>query len=302
MYLQESFRCGDRIANTASTFVLRNPAQLTKTVKGSRILPEPAIFVVRPEPSSQACGLKTALGNIAKEAKKDAGVMLIGRYNYLKPRDLPQLQSAFPSLRLSFRTAHGAKGLEDDYVVILGLRSGRMGFPSEIVDDPVLDLVLAAAEAYPHAEERRLLYVAMTRARYAVYLLADSKEPSRFVSELAGIDCDVHMQGAEGRADVPCPVCREGRLTLRTGKNGAFVGCSLFPYCDFTEPACPHCSQGMIRMVQGKHACSNDQCRYRPLSCASCHEGWMLVRTTRAGKALRGCSRYPRCRHLERAT
>ena len=69
-------------------------------------------------------------------------------------------------------------------MVVLGLRSGRMGFPSQIADDPLLDLVLAAPEAFPHSEERRLLYVAMTRARHAVFLLAPENDPSSFLAEI----------------------------------------------------------------------------------------------------------------------
>ncbi len=50
-----------------------------------------------------------------------------------------------------------AKGLEADCVVVLGLNAGRYGFPSEVSDDPLLDLVLAAPEGHGNAEERRLL-------------------------------------------------------------------------------------------------------------------------------------------------
>lgn len=39
-----------------------------------------------------------------------------------------------------------------------------MGFPSEIIDDSLLDMALPASEPFEHAEERRLFYVALTRA------------------------------------------------------------------------------------------------------------------------------------------
>ena len=38
---------------------------------------------------------------------------------------------------------------------------GRYGFPSEIVDDPVLDDAEAQPDAFVHAEERRLFYRAV---------------------------------------------------------------------------------------------------------------------------------------------
>ena len=40
-------------------------------------------------------------------------------------------------------TVHAAKGLEADYAVVLGLVSGRLGFPTEITDDPLLEPIAA---------------------------------------------------------------------------------------------------------------------------------------------------------------
>ena len=56
----------------------------------------------------------------------------------------------------------------------------------QIEDDPVLELVLPVTgeSASPFAEERRLFYVAMTRARRGVYLVTDPIRPSAFVCEL----------------------------------------------------------------------------------------------------------------------
>ena len=52
------------------------------------------------------------------------------------------------------------------------------GFPTERADDPLLDLVRGPAAAFPHAEERRLFYVAMTRTRRIAFLLTDEPSPA----------------------------------------------------------------------------------------------------------------------------
>lgn len=48
--------------------------------------------------------------------------------------------------------------------------------------------LLPAPEDFPDAEERRLLYVALTRARHRVWLLFSKDEPSTFVDILKSID------------------------------------------------------------------------------------------------------------------
>jgi DNA topoisomerase-1 len=39
-----------------------------------------------------------------------------------------------------------------------------------------------------------------------------------------------------GRNPRACPACGEGRLGIRLGKNGAFIGCSRYPECRHTRP------------------------------------------------------------------
>jgi superfamily I DNA/RNA helicase len=76
---------------------------------------------------------------------------------------------------LTLATAHATKGLEFDHVVVVGMEAGR--FPSgrtvAEADDPVR----------AHEEERRLAYVAWTRARRSLTLLYDPAAPSPFLLE-----------------------------------------------------------------------------------------------------------------------
>ena len=97
-------------------------------------------------------------------------------------------------------SAHAAKGLEWDVVCVIGVTEGRWPI---LRDRPSLlgvqDLVDAAAGMPPSLDrrasllddERRLFYVAVTRARRRVIATAVSDQdtvPSRFLAELAGTD------------------------------------------------------------------------------------------------------------------
>ena len=76
-------------------------------------------------------------------------MLLLGRYRHMQPLNVGSPNKQYPGLRFSYMTVHRAKGLEADYVVVLGLCAGNYGFPVGIADDPLLDLVLAAPEARP---------------------------------------------------------------------------------------------------------------------------------------------------------
>jgi superfamily I DNA/RNA helicase/RecB family exonuclease len=127
---------------------------------------------------------------------------------------------------VSVLTAHRAKGLEWDLVVVAGVQEGAwpdvrqrgslLGM-DELVDvvagrEPAdrspgaqVAAMAAASAARLLAEERRLFYVAVTRARRELVVTAvgaeDSEErPSRFLAELAGDDIEIeHVAGTERR-------------------------------------------------------------------------------------------------------
>jgi superfamily I DNA/RNA helicase len=76
---------------------------------------------------------------------------------------------------LTLATAHGTKGLEFDHVAVIGLDAGRFPSRRSVTDseDPGRAL----------EEERRLAYVAWTRARKSLTLVYDPLAPSQFMLE-----------------------------------------------------------------------------------------------------------------------
>mgnify|MGYP002520330581 CR=1 FL=1 len=70
-------------------------------------------------------------------------------------------------------SVHKSKGLEADFVILLQCNKDTYGFPSLVSDDPVLNYVLTKSDRFPYGEERRLFYVAITRAKEKLYIVGD---------------------------------------------------------------------------------------------------------------------------------
>lgn len=81
-------------------------------------------------------------------------------------------------------TAHKCKGLEAKVVFVLDVVSGDFGFPSEIEDPSIL--APARDDSFPNRkeEERRLFYVAITRAKEDLYIYTREKARSEFLNEI----------------------------------------------------------------------------------------------------------------------
>ncbi len=296
--LETTFRCSDRIANLAKKFILKNPAQIKKDVYSEHQEHKPCVHLVYTKKDSLT-SLREVLKKISTDAarlRKPSDVLLLGRYRNTEPENMVELKKEHPDLKLSYMTVHRSKGLEADYVMVLGLCSGDYGFPTEFTDDPILDLVLATPETYPNAEERRLFYVAITRAKRGVYLLADSELPSSFVEELRKDRYDISISGRPLENDVACPKCVDGYLKQRknTKDGGIFYGCLYWPHCDYKQSPCPKCKNGLPVKTDGQYHCY--VCSYSFQGCPACG-GWLLQRKDRTNGQFLGCSNYPGCRY-----
>ena len=253
MSLTTTFRCPQTICDVASRFVSKNPMQFKKPMRSAHTEHGALVNVVRSGNASTALADYLAIlsnsianGTVPVGASGTVTVNVLGRYHFesnVMPRAIPS------NLEVRFRTVHASKGLEADYIVLPGMVAGTYGFPSAITDDPVLHLAMPAPDTYEHAEERRLFYVALTRARRAVTLIADPHRMSPFVVELIDegqvtVDGNVGRNGigettsleSGGVAPVQvCPECKKGALLPRKGLYGQFLGCSSFPRCTYTR-------------------------------------------------------------------
>lgn len=296
--LNTTFRCPQHLCDVSSEFIQANPNQIAKSVTTANPLTKTPLlafgFQARESiPAHVESQLEemhgfVAEGKLAPTRGAHVTVMLLGRYRDDEPAALSQWKVRFGDrLRIDYKTAHGSKGLEAEYVFVLNVVQGIRGFPSQIQDDPALQLAMPAPDPYPFAEERRLFYVAMTRASKQVRFYTTLRQPSQFLVELVKAQ-RLAIKPVDGEPMEPCPQCGNGVLQVRPGQYGSFHGCSRFPACDFTRKIadrqavpqfkpkphrirgpvkagdqCPVCRKGIIRQVNGRNGMFLGCSRYR---------------------------------------
>lgn len=173
--LDTTYRFNDRIGEIANNFIQQNPHQLAKPLNSLTKGTKKAIALL---PQDQ---LEPLLNKLSGYVKPDERVLLLARYHHLRPEILEKAKTKWPKLRLDFMTIHASKGQQADFVILLGLQQGKEGFPAEARESIIEQGLLPQPEDFEDAEERRLAYVALTRARQQVWLLYDREQPSRFV-------------------------------------------------------------------------------------------------------------------------
>ncbi|WP_313113028.1 UvrD-helicase domain-containing protein [Pseudescherichia sp.] len=317
--LDKSYRFNNRIHELSSTFVTRNPAQLKKEITTHVQVEHAAVQLLdiqekipninladRNQRKAEAYHqqIKRALARcqsreLRLNSTRRAPVMLIGRYRLenmrdLKELDLKALMTEFPLLDIQYQTAHSSKGLEANYVLLLGLEKGS--FPSAKENDELIDLLLPEQEPYLFAEERRLFYVAVTRARHYVFMIFDSHNTSAFVEEIARMGKQLITKSDSLEiGQWSCPECQSGSLTSRVSRyDKKFYVCSHSPACDYMASACKECSSPMVMHNGIQRICANPDCQEVEIVCRRCGLGTMIKRKNNDGGVFYGCTRYRR--------
>lgn len=274
--LTQTFRSNQGIADVAKQFILENRSQLAKEVVALDKTSNGVIDVCFYQKDSEVLDRVEATlhrwvsSHVGNEKPK---VFLLGRYGPTRVAGLSKKEIEELDQRWSDRvelvqtsddrpptmylTMHGSKGLQADYVLILGLFSAAHDwfcFPSEREDDPLLQLVMPPKEAIADADERRLFYVALTRAKRQVVLLAHESRPSRYVLELLSRHGDGKLL-CDGTSDLRavCPACRRSVVCLRHNResHAPFYACGDKDGCGATWSRSPNAASGPASHASG---------------------------------------------------
>lgn len=194
--ISKTYRFGPTVARLSSSFIMQDHTQIQKQIQSQK---EDALEpVVEISGDSERLDLEV-LTHYFESLPRDNSILLLGRFQIDRLRLLHCTQFKLTSdsiefhprsdLKIRFLTVHQSKGLEADYVIILNNREAKLGFPAHVKDPPLkAELVRIVGELKLDQvsinEERRLFYVALTRAKKQVILLTVDGKESSFIKEL----------------------------------------------------------------------------------------------------------------------
>jgi len=90
-------------------------------------------------------------------------------------------------IKVQGKTIHASKGLEAKVVFIIGLTEGYGGFPDIWLEDRIFQVIKKANHDLLMEEERRLFYVAITRAKDKLFLITEKGNESSFLKEIPDV-------------------------------------------------------------------------------------------------------------------
>ncbi len=240
--IEQIHRFNGEALTASSNFIKQNPDQIQKEPYSNLKRNTTMNIETAADQNNDAAAVHESLLKIVRQQGvdnlKNQKIFLISRYNqdidrlkdnpYIKIKNRQSGDVIWTyhdyDIPMKFMTMHTSKGLTCDHAIILNCNSGPLGMPAKKANDPVLQLLLASEDKFPEAEERRLFYVAMTRAKLSTTMVYDMNNISSFTAEIMNYNPEdfgeVHR----------CPECETGVLKLRTGPYGEFYGCNNFRY------------------------------------------------------------------------
>ena len=240
--IEKTYRFSGELLKKSSDFICRNSRQCRKNLVGMSGKDSKVFFISKDDDSQ----IREEIGKKLLFIGNGKKVLFLGRYNHdvmllsgdgfkwkqnISDSSKTITYEFRPDLDMKFMTIHSSKGLQADVVFSINNKTGRYGFPS-IREEPIIIPMLLGGENSQIDEERRLFYVAMTRAKEAVYIVSQNGHQSDFFKEM------FPRKDAYGKKiEMTCPLCG-GVLILKTNQNGhKFYGCSNYRSkgCKFTR-------------------------------------------------------------------
>lgn len=181
--LNLNYRSTQNIVGASNEVIKHNKFKVEKELVASRISENKIVIFSGNEDEEEKVEfcLKEVQNLINQGIQEDEILFL-----YRRTKMFYEYSKAFKEAGINIygKTIHGSKGLEARVVFIVGLTEGAGGFPDIWLNDRIFQVIKKGDYDLLMEEERRLFYVALTRAKERLYLITDKGNPSSFLQEI----------------------------------------------------------------------------------------------------------------------
>ena len=197
VFIEKTYRSPQQLIDTAGNFIMQNENQFKKSLISDSSIEKPIKIVYHSHKSEEEnhtiynliynLSQKNEVLILARHAKDDIDEFLYETNLVKKGRARNHkiiTDSSGTIKNVEFRTIHAAKGLEADYVILIQVINDWLGFPNKLSPFYFHTFIQGWGKDDKFEEERRLFYVALTRAKKGVYIFTTKFRESLYIHEL----------------------------------------------------------------------------------------------------------------------
>jgi DNA helicase IV len=180
--LNLNYRSTENIVGASNEVIKRNKFKVEKEIRASKKSEHKIVVYAGNEDEDNLNFCTQQVRELLEEGlAPDDILFLYRRSNMYKPYFF---RFKNENIKVQAKTIHAAKGLEAKVVFIIGLKEGYGGFPDIWLEDRIFQVIKKANHDLLLEEERRLFYVAITRAKDKLFLITEKGNESSFLQEI----------------------------------------------------------------------------------------------------------------------
>lgn len=230
--LNLNYRSTQNIVGASNEVIKHNKFKVDKDIQASK-KSEHKIVVYsgnRDEENIQFCVDKVK--ELLDDGVSNDDILFLYRRNKMYSRYFSRFKKE--DIRISSKTIHASKGLEAKVVFIIGLTEGSGGFPDIWLEDRIFQVIKKANHDLLMEEERRLFYVAITRAKEKLFLITEKGNESSFLKEIPEI------------------FTVKSSIPVKSVVEKVIICHKCFSQLEKLWKVCPYCEEKVIEQINGK--------------------------------------------------
>jgi len=211
-----NYRSGKNIVEASNIVIMKNPQQVKKQIKAFDERSDKKIFQYNAlNEIDSAQFIMDMTNKLYAEGVKFQDILLL----YRRSRHLYLYKEFFKkhNFKINTKTIHSSKGLEAEIVFLIGLTCE--GFPYVWEDSRIIQVIKKTDLLKKEEEERRVFYVAITRAKESLFLMSEKNNESEYCGDIPKEFKIIKDSNKEFTPEMLGPILNEILSMIKEGKT-----------------------------------------------------------------------------------